>query len=143
MPEQGSAPSTDVNEVGVYPKVGVNPAETALFFRGENNGYEYQLTSPDSSYTGSFGLNSNGWTFLPGNLILQYGTVSAPPKNGTITFPKPFKSAFLGIQLTCQRDTASNSPVSYAVTQATPLTTADYRIEASGATSLFWMAIGI
>lgn len=143
MPEQGSAPTTAVNEGALYTKVGTSPAETQLFYRAENSGFEYRLTRPDSSNTASFAVNTNGWTFLPGGLILQYGTVATPGTSGTITFPKAFTTTFLSIQFTVKRDTASSGVATYAVTQATPLSTADYKISNSGATTLFWWALGI
>ncbi len=91
MPEQSAAPTTLPDEGGLYTKVGTNPSETNLFFRAENSsggppgGYEYQLTKVISAQTALFATNgaygtppatftqTGGWTFLPGNLLLQYG----------------------------------------------------------------------
>jgi hypothetical protein len=44
MPEQSSAPTTAVNEGGLYTKVGSTSTVTELFFRRENNGSEIQIT---------------------------------------------------------------------------------------------------
>lgn len=105
MPEQTSAPTTLTNEAGFYSKVGANPAESNLFFRGENNGFEYQLTKSIAARTAIFANNTaypgagantlGGWTFLPGGLILQYGSVlpgQSSPQTGTTNFPVPFSS---------------------------------------------------
>ena len=80
MPEQSSAPTTAADEGGLYTKVATNPAETNLFFRGESDGKEYQLTRSDQANNLTFGDDTNydvgppslngGWTFLPGGLIL-------------------------------------------------------------------------
>jgi len=105
MPEQGSAPTTLVNEGGLYTKVGTSPAETNLFFRGESSNYEYQLTHVDSTLTASFststGVNDSGWTFLPGGLLMQYGlrSVAAKGTATTITFPKLFATAVYSITI--------------------------------------------
>ncbi len=103
MPEQVSAPTTLVNEGGFYTKVGTNPAETNLFFRGESNGFEYQLTraiaastalfSTNTTYPGAQAFEKGGWTFLPGGLILQYGSVlpgQGTSSSGTTLFPVAF-----------------------------------------------------
>lgn len=102
MPEQASAPTVATNEGGVYTKVGTNPAETNLFFRGENNGFEYQLTTVDQALNARFATitaatsgaaGTWGWTFLPGNMILNYGISNAGANPRTINFAKPYSSA--------------------------------------------------
>lgn len=115
MPElqQVDIPNTAVNEVGFYAKVGTNPAESNLFFRAESNGFEYQLTKAVSGVNSEarFGTNTNyqvgppslngGWTFLPGNMILQYGVTNvASSSDVVITFPIPFPNAIFSYSLT-------------------------------------------
>ena len=64
MPEQATPPATAVNEGGLYTKVGTNPAEANLFFRGESSGKEYQLTKTVQADSASFGTNATyGNTF--------------------------------------------------------------------------------
>lgn len=150
MPEQGSAPSTAVNEGGFYTKVGTNPAETNIFFRGENSGFEYQLTKAIAASTGRFGSASstapNGWTFLPGNLILQWGSVTNPGTSGTVTFATSNINFPTGIiQVQCQLYHASSADESVTVRQdSLPSTTEfKYRTTSSSAnTILKWYALG-
>jgi len=100
-------PTTLANEGGVYVEVGTNPAESNLFFRGENNGFEYQLTNANQAQSATFGTFTNyappvltqngGWTFLPGGLLLQYGTKQFPAVATTtsaVVFPIAFTTLF-------------------------------------------------
>jgi hypothetical protein len=154
MPEQAAAPATLVNEGGVYTKVGTNPAETNLFFRGENSGFEYQITKSFSAQTGRFANNSNyqvgppslngGWTFLPGGLMLQYGMTNAASGSSTrtVTFPVQFPNAVFSINVTGLR--ASSSPGNTDAWVATGYTTTSFDIFNNGSHSFqfFWWAIG-
>lgn len=155
MPEQPGSigqvgaptpPTTSANEAGLYAKVGTNPAEANLVFRGESDGFEYQLTRAYSSSTSSFantsGTGNSGWTFLPGGLILAYGSKASPGESGSVTFPVVFASAPYNIQLTLYR---SGDPRYASVNTATPISTTgfNYLTNASGSgTTLLWTAIG-
>lgn len=70
-------PTTVANEMAMYAKA-VSGA-TRLFLRQENNGTIFQFSGPDPTAA------ATGQTFLPGGIILKWGTTSA---NGTtaITF---------------------------------------------------------
>ena len=48
-------PATLANEGALYTKEGTNPAQTNLFFRGEGNGKEYQLTHTIEADSARFG----------------------------------------------------------------------------------------
>lgn len=111
MPEQSSAPTTAANEAGLYVKVGTSPAESNLFFRGEGSGNEYQLTKTIAASTTEFGTNTNyqvgppslngGWTFLAGNMILQYGITNVTSSSDVvITFPVTFPTSIFSFSLT-------------------------------------------
>ena len=114
MPEriQAEIPTTAANEGGVYTKVATNPAESNLFFRGESNGKEYQLTRSDQANNLTFATDTNydagppslngGWTFLPGGMILQWGVSNnvASTNSQVFTFPIPFPTNVFNIQLT-------------------------------------------
>jgi len=157
MPEQAAAPAVAVNEAGFYAKVStplINPAESNLFFRGESDGTEYQLTKAISTVPAPerFGALSatapNGWTFLPGGLILQWGEVAAPAgTSGTVTFATSninFPTGIIQVQLQLYRTEASANE-SVIVNQSTPPTTSAflYRSTSSSATAVIkWMAIG-
>jgi len=151
MPEQASAPTTAVDEGGFYAKVGTSPAESNLFFRGENSGYEYQLTHVDSSLTASFstsaGTNDSGWTFLPGGMLLQYGlrSVAASGSATTITYPKAFATAVYSITIGSVTG-EGNSPGAnnqFVKDGSVGLTTFQIvNSSSSSARKVYWMAIG-
>ncbi len=154
MPEQVSAPATLVNEAGFYSKVGPNPAQTNLFFRAEDSagtgGFEYQLTRAIEASTALFATNTaytanhaGGWTFLPGNLILQYGLRTSIGANSTatVTFPVAFTTACFSVSLA---PVTSGNPTSQMIVNANP-GTANFVINnnSSTFTRAFWIAIGI
>jgi len=152
MPEQPSAPTTAVDEGGFYSKVGTSPAETNLFFRGENSGFEYQMTHVDSSLTASFstsaGVNDSGWSFLPGGLLIQYGkrSIAAAGTATTITYPKAFTVAPYSITMGCITN-EGNSPGAnnYFIKEASITSLTDFQVtnsSSSAAKKVFWVAIG-
>ena len=150
MPEQASAPTTAANEGGFYSKVGANPAETNLFFRGESDGFEYQLTRVISASTASFSTNTvalgsangfGGWSFLPGNLLIQYGYFN-PNTSTTVQFPVAFAAIPFSVQLTLSAD--NNSTFRVGVSTGT-LTASQFVFEgtiSSHANPIYFMAIG-
>lgn len=150
MPEQGSNPTTAVNEGALVVRVGTNPAEANLFFRGESDGALYQLTRSDQTNQARFGMSSstlpNGWTFLPGGLILQWGSVTNPGTSGTVTFATSninFPTAVLNIQLQLYHNSSANE--SATIKQDDPPTTSlfKYRTTSSSANTVMkWTAIG-
>lgn len=87
MPEQGSAPSTAANEGALYTKEA--SSITNLFWRQESSGTEVQMTNiaPSSA--------QNGYTFLPGGMLMQWNNVSlgASGSATTVTLPTSFTLA--------------------------------------------------
>ena len=88
LPEQASVPSTSVNEGALYVKESSSIAN--LFFRQESSGSEFQLTGP------SISVSTKGHTFLPGGLILNWGTVTST-SSGSETFSLAFPNACFGV----------------------------------------------
>jgi hypothetical protein len=151
MPEQASAPATASNEAGFYAKVGTSPAEANLFFRGEGNGFEYQMTKAIAGSTTDFSdtnfttgnTDLAGWTFLPGGMLMQYGSTDSLTKEGntTITFPVAFTTGCFSVTASMIRSTTGK--VSLAVNT---VGTTTFRILNTSSTSgrkAFWMAIGV
>lgn len=143
-------PATAVNEGGVYVDVGTSPAEANLFYRGENSGFNYQLTRAISASTASFSTNSvalgsangfGGWTFLPGNLLMQYGYFN-PNTSTTVIFPIAFTSTPFSVQLT--PSVSSNTTVRTGVSTGT-LTNSQFVFQGSVNAALnpvYFIAIG-
>lgn len=108
MPEN-AAPATAVNEAGFYANVGATSAVTELYFRRENNGTSIPATETVEVTA------SNGWTYLPSGVIMQWGTQIID--NGTLfTFPKAMTKTY-SVQLTSRE--GNPSKVSYRIDTVT------------------------
>ena len=79
--EQAADPATSANEVALYSKD--LAAVSTLFLRKESNGTVVQMSGQDPTAAAA------GSTFLPGGIIMKWGTVSAATAN-----PITFASAF-------------------------------------------------
>lgn len=113
MPISNGVPGTIpigliANEGTLYTKV--EPAakpttnEAALFYSPDNSAKEYQMTRTDTINYDTFGTFTNyppavanqngGWTFLPGGLIMQYGSMVTTGIDTNVVFPIPFTQVF-------------------------------------------------
>jgi len=147
MPIQVTAPTTLANEGGFYIKLGASPAEPNLWFRGQNNGFEYQLTRVNQAQNALFGTFTNylvgppslfgGWTFLPGGLIFQYGTTTSTGSTNTIDFPIAFTTTDAIVTIT----RASNTGSAAGVDTITPTS---FRFLRGGSNNVqfYWHAVG-
>lgn len=93
-----------------------------------------------ATYTGTPTAASTGKTYLPGGILMQWGTVSSPGGSGTVNFSTAF-SAIYNVQLTIRRDVSSTTVGVYVDTAPTTALF-KYIISSSGSNSLFWIAIG-
>lgn len=132
-PESAAGPTTAVNEGAVYTKVAAGI--TALFWRGESNATEVQMT------TGSPNSTSNGSTFLPGGIIIKWGSYSLI--NGQATAPQTFITTFPNNVWSIVITPASNNPNNFASydTQTLAGFTA-YRGNTTGVSFFTYIAIG-
>lgn len=126
---------------------GINTDQTLYFLTGLNR--LMQLTrnfTPTVGANGSF--PSNGYTFIPGGFILQWGSVAATSSNPTVTFTAAggiaFSSAIYNVQVTRQHSSASpGSTFGYWVNTSGISTTGFQIINNDGHTwSYNWWAIG-
>lgn len=104
----------------------------------------YQLTtgSNDPLTNAPFGA-ANGWTMLPGNLIMQYGNVS-PVVHRTSTavnFPRQFPNNLFSLVLAGLRANHSGVDVIYIVSESTAGFNY-FDTSNNGYDSFSWMAIG-
>lgn len=86
MPEQGSAPTTAADEGAVYTKV--SNSTTELFWRRESNGTEVQLTDGTPTAAGK------GETFLPGGILIQWGTGTGTSGGSAVSFLTSFTTIY-------------------------------------------------
>jgi hypothetical protein len=87
---------------------------------------------------------SNGYTFLPGGLILQWGVKSSPGSSGTITFATSnisFPNNCFNVSITQRRDSSSSTQGMY-LNGAPSATQFSYNGSSSSDTALYWWAIG-
>lgn len=125
-----------------------------IFFTPDASGNEYQQTRAIGSSFPLFGLQTNnyngvgtafngGWTYLPGNLLLQYGVCTAVTDTA-IPFPVAFTGNPFTIQLTGFYNNNSRG-FWWVKTRSNTQFTAALR-DSSGSdisTTFFWMAIGV
>lgn len=147
MPEQGSAPTTAAAEGALYTQ---SAAGSNLFIRNNTDGSSYQLTTMIDASSANFGTavfttgntDAAGWTFLPGGMILQYGTTDGLTTTGNtvITFPVAFPNACLSVTATMRRDTTGS--VALGVNSAGTTTFRILNTSSTAGRLAYWMAIG-
>jgi len=81
---------------------------------------------------------TNGYTYLPNGLIMQWGLSSASSNNTTITFPVAFPTACLNASAISNADVTSES----ANANIAATTTTTLRIRSNAANNYYWQAIG-
>jgi hypothetical protein len=88
---------------------------------------------------------TNGYTFLPGGIIIQWGVVNSPGQSGTVTFTTVsninFPNNCWNVQLTQRRD-ASNSTQGMYLNGSPGTSSFKYNGSSSDDDALFWVAIG-
>lgn len=148
MPNQATIPAGLVaNEGTLYTKLVSSISQ--LFYSPDASGNEYQLTFAIPANLATFKTNP-GWSYLPGGLLLLYGTV-APTSSTTVTINfaalglPNFSSPAFNIQVTRQRTTSDpGSSFQYYVDNTTVATTGFNILNRDGHTyGYYWMAIGV
>ncbi len=156
----GSIPPGRIADEGTLYTKTAN-AETQLFYTPDASGNQYQLSRTNTAGIASFGAYAaygvapvgtvivGGWTFLPGGLLMQYGTVtgsggaSTLPSTAIIPFPISFTTSSINVQLEIRRNDPANAGTS--VSRSAPPTTTGftYFTSATSGDALYWVAIGI
>jgi hypothetical protein len=138
---QSVAPGTTATQGAAYTKT--VSGQVHLFYRRESNGDEIQLTASPSPLAAT-----NGYTFLPGNLLLQWGVATAIWSGANnVTFPTAFSSAAYNVQFQPQRS-ASMDNRNFAVvgtisaTQFTPRLVTRNNNNLNETRTIYWTAIG-
>jgi hypothetical protein len=128
--------------------------QSQVFYTNGASGNEYQLTRADNTNYSTFGLfpaivytpnsenGSAGWTFLPGGIRLQYGTITVTTtKAYTIDFPIAFSQLFIVIPIYQNSTGASISG------QLKTSSDSSFTFEVYGSSGVVkqinWMAIGL
>lgn len=146
---QQSVVPTPVSTSGeIYSKIATQIiSDTALFYQ-TGTGINVQMTMNVLPLAGA-----NGYTFLPGGLLMQWGVVTlggGSNQSGTVTFATSniaFPTNVLNISLTLQSNTgnSSDNTLSVSVTSAPTGTGFNWKYNGTGSTNFpafYWMAIG-
>ena len=137
MPVQSAAPTTLAGEAATYTK-DVAGASQVFFVRDNVGASEIQITGPTLLQA------NNGYCFLPGGLMMQWGVVAAASSSTfVVTFTPAFSVAPYHVSLTGTR-AASNPGSTDSWVVAGTLATSGFTIYNSGGHNLgyYWMAIG-
>lgn len=142
-PAQGGAPATLTNEGALYTKTGTFGNE--LFYIRDNNvATEVALTS--SKIPAPLAA-TQGYTFIAGDMIIQWGKVLTTAASSTQSFNVAFKNACFQV-ITTPVYVAPNAAAGYAIGDAPPPSTTGFfwfaRLGVSGGSpqGFYWWAIG-
>lgn len=162
MPAQAVKPAGLATGQGtLYTKVA--GAATQLFYVTGTSADEYRLTNLAAGNFALFGTNTNyqvgppslwgGWTFLPGGLIMQYGSYGlfnafgSLASSGVITFPIPFNSPAFNVTTTLIRQSGSTSAVATQTVVYNTVGTTNFTWALDSSSTKFvgilWTAIGV
>ncbi len=112
-----------------------------LFYTNDTSGNEWQLTSLSNSNFATFGTDP-GWTFLPGGLLMQWGTETCA-SGTTVSFSRSFTGAPYTIQCTIFQNTTNRHFVYARTSTSSNFVTTQLDSGGSGETNTFsWVAIG-
>ncbi len=146
-----NVPSTNANESLIFLRpfdtniclrppstTAVSGKDLAIFPNSFGTPTDFDRLATNDAITNGIG----GWTFLPGVLLFQYGSLTAAGSSGTITFPKAFTTEVYNIQITLVK--SGSTTAAATVDSATPVsvTSFKYRTSAAGAVDIYWTAIG-
>lgn len=127
-------PGLVTGEETLYSKV--VSAEGQMFFTRGSSAVEIQMTGPGDPI-----VSQNGKTFLPGGILMQWGTVLNVVDGTTVTFPVAFTTVYVAVAT----GQSASSQASYLSIRTGTITVAGFTFEASGSdafSSADWIAIG-
>jgi hypothetical protein len=134
---QGADPATVAGYDQMYSKT-VN-GDQAMFLR-TGNGIIQQLTTNVTPVAAA-----NGVSFLPGGLIIQWGSVANPVTGTTVTFPLAFPNNIFSITLGPARPDTTSQALTIDST-VNPSENINFKLvtgsSAGGYKLCYWMAIG-
>lgn len=94
MYEQAADPVTAANEIAIYTKDAGGVIGTREYLRQEGNGAVFQISGPTPLAA------VNGYTYLPGGLIYQWGVGTASPAGFANLLPLAFPTTFFAVVIT-------------------------------------------
>jgi|WetSurMetagenome_2_1015567.scaffolds.fasta_scaffold538640_1 hypothetical protein len=143
LPSQVNPTSTAAQEILLFNGGSSIGGTTNLWFSTYSNGTVNSSTAVQMTRREVPIASSKGYSWLPGGILLQWGSVSSPGSAGSETFTIPFPNNFWNIQLSYARTTTSNA-ISFAINSSgtNNLSQFTYYSTTGGSTTLYWVAIG-
>ena len=142
MPEVISAPATAIDEGAVYTKSINGTAQ--LFYRNENNGTEVQLTGTSAGGTDTVAA-TNGYTFLPGGILMQWGIKGSLSSTGSVSYLIPFPTNVFNVQSSLISKAGGTSSSNTVAPITGTITTSGFQYSYTGSSSyvsFYWVALG-
>lgn len=144
LPFQVSDPATASNEMALYAKATGSPNPGEMFARYPSNGSVIQISG---SSAGGAGASTNGWSYLPGNILMKWGQATGIVSGAnTITYPTsgsqpPFTSSVFMVEYTPASSYTLTGPCAYITGQ----TTLHFVLNVPNTMSstISWLAIGV
>lgn len=145
LPFQASDPATASTEMAIYSKAtpsGPNAGE--IFYRYPSSGTVAQLSG---SSAGQAGATVNGWSYLPGNVLMKWGQATGITSGAnTIVFPTTggipaFGTSVFMVDYTPAINYTLSGPIAYITGQ----TTLHFVLNVPNTMSstISWLAIGV
>jgi len=131
---QGSDPGSSATEAVVYSKTSSGSSE--LFLQRDAVATAIQLTKGTVNIAGDATGTSKGHTFLPGGLLLQWGSLTAAVAGTAFTFDVAFTSIYA---ITCGIQAAASQATAFSGVSTAGATA----YSGSGSQTINYIAIGI
>jgi hypothetical protein len=144
LPFQISDPSTASNEMALYAKATGTPNAGEIFARYPSNGSVIQISG---SSAGSAGASTNGWSYLPGNILMKWGQATGIiPGANTIVYPTSgsqpsFTTSVFMVEYTPASNYTLTAPYGYITGQTT--TQFILNVPNTMSSTISWLAIGV
>lgn len=137
LQQQAADPATTAQQGALYTKE--YSSSPNLYWRRKSSGDAILMTA---NYTPL--KAEDGYTFLPGGLLLQWGNDHVNGElNTNINFPVAFKGVPYSISVTLFRSSGSTTPQAFYVVNSPAPTASRFTVWKSGGGQDFtWMAIG-
>lgn len=142
--EQATAPATSVDECALYAKQAQSVAQLFLQKEGQLAGApDVQMSRLDKGVNAALA----GWTFLPGGLIMQWGSCGVVNGAFTTIYTAQGGVAFTtntySVMLTVDDPGSPESPITSFTTQASTFTATEFQGHTNRSITLRYLAIGV
>lgn len=144
LPFQDVDPSTSATEMVLYSKATGTPNAGEVFVRYPSDGDIIQISG---SSIGQAGGSTNGWSYLPGNVLMKWGIVTGIiPGDNIILFPTSgnIPSFITEIYIVQYCPLSEYTPtIPFAYISSSSITQFVLTVPTVMSSTISWMAIGI